>query len=101
MACNVAWSPEAVEDIDEIAAYIAKDSPHYAKAVVNRLMAASRRLDDQPLRGRVVPELGSRYRERFIHSYRMIYRVDGDEVLIVAVIHGKRLLENIDERFEF
>lgn len=100
MAYQVTWSPEAVEDIEEIASHIEKDSSHYAAAVVNRLIDASRRLDELPLRGRRVPELGSPYRERFIYSYRMIYRVEGSEVLIVAVIHGKRLLEPIEDRFD-
>lgn len=96
MAFQISWSPEAVEDIEEIAAYIEKDSPHYAQAVVERLLAASHDLDEFPLRGRVVPELNdSRYRECFIYSYRMIYRVEENEVLIVAVIHGRRLLENV------
>ena len=40
----------------------------------------------------------STYRECFVYSYRLIYRVENDHVLIVAVIHGKRLLESV-ERF--
>ena len=51
-----------------------------------------------PLRGRKVPELISTHRECFIYSYRMIYRVEKNNVLIIAVIHGKRLLESV-ERF--
>ncbi len=101
MAFEVAWSPEAVEDVEEIAAYIAKDSAFYAQAVVDRIIGATRALDEQPLRGRVVPELSdSRYRERFVYSYRVIYRVTGSDVLVVAVVHGKRLLESVGERFE-
>jgi len=37
-------------------------------------------------------ELGD-YREIFVYSYRLIYRTDKQSVLIVAVIHGSRLLE--------
>ncbi len=100
MAYQVAWSPEAAEDTEEIATYIEKDSPHYAQSVVERLIAVSRRLDRLPLRGRAVPELDDPdYRECFVYSYRLIYRIEGDEVLIVAVIHGKRLLESIADRF--
>ena len=101
MAFEVTWSPEAVEDVEEIAAYIAKDSAFYAQAVVDRIIGATRALDEQPLRGRVVPELAdSRYRERFVYSYRVIYRVSDSSVLVVAVVHGKRLLESAGERFE-
>ena len=48
-----------------------------------------------------MPEVGDeRIRERFIYSYRLVYRVEPEQILIVAVIHGKRLLENVPERFD-
>lgn len=95
MDYRVIWSPEAVEDVEDIAAYIEKDSPHYARAVVGRFLSVARSLDENPLRGRVVPELSEpMYRECFVYSYRLIYRVDDDEVLVVAVIHGRRILES-------
>lgn len=100
MAFEVRWSPEAIEDVEEIAAYIAKDSPLYAQAVVERILALARSLDEQPLRGRVVPELENpRYRERFVYSYRLVYRLNESDVVVVAVVHGKRLLESAEERF--
>ncbi|MEE9396912.1 MAG: type II toxin-antitoxin system RelE/ParE family toxin [Methylococcales bacterium] len=34
MDCEVEWSPEAAEDLDSIAKYIARDSEYYARAVV-------------------------------------------------------------------
>jgi plasmid stabilization system protein ParE len=44
MDYQVDWSPEAVEDVEQIAAYIHKDSPLYAQQVVEELIAAGRRL---------------------------------------------------------
>lgn len=96
---EIRWSPEAWEDIEEIAAYIHKDSPLYATQVVEQIIAATRSLKQFPLRGRNVPELKSTHRECFVYSYRLIYRVEDRHVLIVAVIHGKRLLESV-ERFK-
>jgi len=53
-----------------------------------------------PLIGRVVPEIKKPdFRERFVYSYRLIYKVDDIKITILAVIHGKRLLENVFERF--
>jgi plasmid stabilization system protein ParE len=50
--------------------------------------------------GRVVPELENpQVRERFIYSYRLIYELKGEEIHVLAVIHGKRLLESV-ERFK-
>jgi len=38
MDYQIRWSPEAVEDIEEIATYIHKDSPIYAQKVVEELI---------------------------------------------------------------
>ena len=37
-------------------------------------------------------------RERFVYSYRIIYRVQGQTVTVAAVIHGSRLLESALKR---
>jgi plasmid stabilization system protein ParE len=51
--------------------------------------------------GRIVPEIGNdQIRERFIYSYRLVYRIESQKILVVAVIHGKRLLENTSNRFD-
>lgn len=98
----LAWSPEALEDIDEIAAYIARDSRFYAAAVVQRLLTVGKSLAHFPESGRVVPELGQAdLRERFVYSYRLIYRVEAKRILIAAVIHGGRLLGGaLAQRFD-
>jgi len=96
----VEWSPEALEDVEEIYQYIKKDSPYYAQTVVEKIINVSRLLNQFPLRGRIVPELHQEaFRERFIYSYRLIYRIQSQTVLIIAVIHGSRLLENADNDF--
>lgn len=101
MDLEVKWSPEATEDLEAIAAYIARDSEYYARAVVTEILSVSRSTGAFSLIGRIVPEIGNEHiRERFIYSYRLVYRIESERVLIVAVIHGKRLLENIAERLE-
>ncbi|MBQ0721361.1 MAG: type II toxin-antitoxin system RelE/ParE family toxin [Gammaproteobacteria bacterium] len=100
MARLLRWSPQAVEDIQAIAEFISRDSPAYASSVVAAVVETTRSLPDFPLIGRVVPELNNeQIRERFVYSYRLIYRVSADAILIVAVVHGKRLLEGVDDRF--
>src|SRR6266498_3574668 len=40
-------------------------------------------------RGRIVPEVESRaVREIFVYRYRLMYQVSGDEVRVIAVLHG-------------
>jgi len=95
------WSPEAVEDLELIAEYIARDSAYYARSIVTEILSLSRHIAEFPHIGRQVPEMDDdNIRERLIHNYRLIYQVEPNKVLIVAVIHGKRLLEIIDSRFE-
>lgn len=101
MDLEVRWSPEATEDIEYIAEYIARDSEYYAQAVVSEILSVSRNIGEFPHIGRNVPEIvDENIRERFVYSYRLIYRIDSGHILIVAVIHGKRLLESVSERFE-
>ena len=95
------WSPDALQDVDEIAEYISRDSAYYAQRVVEQIIGAAEILPYQPQLGRVVPELGSpAVRERFVYSYRLIYAVRASELHILAVIHGKRLLEAVEERYQ-
>jgi toxin ParE1/3/4 len=94
MAYRVVWSPRALDDIESIASYISRDSAAYASAVVTRIIRATRTLRRFPFAGRIVPEFDDdRYRERFVYSYRIIYRVQEHTVTIAGVIHGKRMLE--------
>jgi len=98
---RVSWSPEAVDDVEAIATYIAKDSPYYASAVVKKILTTGAALDQFPHIGSIVPEISDpAIRERFIYSYRIIYRVLENNVLIVAVIHSKRLLDPVINRLE-
>lgn len=59
MDVEVKWSPEATEDLESIAAYIARDSEYYARAVVTEILSVSRSINELPMIGRVVPEIGT------------------------------------------
>lgn len=39
-------------------------------------------------------------REHFIYSYRILYEIQGEDLHVLAVIHGRRLLESVAERFD-
>jgi len=94
MAHRVTWSPRALADVDAIASYIASDSPFYAGSVVRRIVGLVRTLEQFPRAGRKVPEFDDDdLRELIAYSYRIIYRVEETEVIVAAVIHGKRNLE--------
>jgi len=100
MAQTIIWSREALDDIGGIAEFISKDSPYHAEQVVERLLSVGNDLAAHPKLGRMVPERADpNVRERFLYSYRIIYELAGDAIHVLAVIHGKRLLESV-ERFK-
>ena len=87
------WSAPALDDLDEIAAWIAADNPRAASRLVERALAAVERLKEHPDSGRRVPELETtRYREVVIPPCRIIYRRAESTLLIVNVVRGERLL---------
>ena len=93
MAYRVSWSPRALQDLEAIGDYIASDSPAYATAVVKRIVSLTRTLSNFPNSGRMVPEFeNSNIRELLAYSYRIIYTLSHQDVMIAAIIHGKRNL---------
>jgi toxin ParE1/3/4 len=93
MALRVGWSRRAVSDLEHIAEYIAADSPRYARSVVTKILNEAKLLARFPRSGRRVPEFDDDdMRELIVYSYRVIYQVQTDKVLIAAIIHGKRML---------
>jgi toxin ParE1/3/4 len=93
VAYRVVWSPRALADVEAIAAYIALDSSTYAKAVVRTIVTLTRTLARFPKSGRKVPEFDEEtIRELIAYSYRIIYRIESDQITIAAVIHGRRML---------
>ena len=90
---EIIWSPQSIHDLESIKSFVASDSPHYAGLVVQRLVAAVDRLMMFPNSGRIVPEFGdSAMREILWRNYRLVYRLVGENVDVVTVFHGDRLL---------
>ena len=88
---QVVWSPSSLEDIDHIAQYIARDSQDRAALFVERLIESTDRLKEHPTSGRVIPEIGQEScREIIYGSYRLMYRIQGEDVWVTGVIHGAR-----------
>ena len=101
MAKAIVWSQEALDDIEAIAEYISRDSIYHAQRVVEEIFTITEAIHNHPKMGRIVPELsGEHIREHFIYSYRIIYEIRGKQIVILAVIHGRRLLESIEDRFQ-
>ena len=80
----------AIEDIENIRDYIAEDNENAANQVISRILQVNRYLSDFPRLGR--PGLLPETRELSIKglSYKTVYRIEGDIVLIVNIIHTSR-----------
>jgi addiction module RelE/StbE family toxin len=91
------WTERAVEDLLAIGDYIAVDNPAAARSWVERLRQRAVKALEHPLAGRVVPEIGREdVRETFLRTYRIVYRVVEDGIVVLTVFEGHRLLGSLD-----
>ena len=96
MDYKLIWSPRAIEDIEAIAEYIARDSITYAESTVERIFQAPERLIQFPKLGRVVPEKNNEaYLSRLSRMTTIIYEILASEVHVLTVVHGKRIIEDL------
>ena len=96
---RVLWATSARRDLEAIVAYLADRSPQAALSTLDRLEARATSLVAMAERGRIVPELArlhiQQYRELVIPPYRLIFRIRGQQVLVLSVVDARRSLEDI------
>lgn len=91
------WSHRAARDLLDIASYIADDDPVAARRWVERLRAKAAAAAAAPRAGRRVPELRrDDIREVFLRTYRIVYRVLDDGIVVLTVFEGHRRLPPVD-----
>ena len=93
----------AERDLDEIYDYIAQEaSPARADKVFERLREQVHGLALEPERGpwpRELLALGIRdFRQLVVRPWRIFYRVDGDRVVVLLIVDGRRNLKSLLER---
>ena len=88
---EITLSENAIEDIEQISEFISKDSSDRAALFVGRLIDATEKLSQYPNSGRIIPEVKKEeYRETIYGAYRIMYKLEPNEVLILAIIHSAR-----------
>jgi plasmid stabilization system protein ParE len=88
---KVHWTDTAGGHLNAIHAYIAQDSPEYARRMVDRLTRRSQQIAEFPFSGRRVPEYDvDQIREVIEGSFRIIYHIKSDQIDVLAIIHGAR-----------
>ena len=83
-------SSVARADLREIATHIARDNPPRARSFVGELVAKIREVADQPLIYPLRPVWGADYRSALHRSYHIVFRIRGETVEIMRVVHGAR-----------
>lgn len=96
---QVFWAETAKRDLEIIITYIAAESDERAQAAYRAIKEKAESLHELPLKGRVVPELCffhiSTYRELICSPWRLIYKVEDKKVWVLAVVDGRRNVEDI------
>lgn len=96
---DVNWTAAARDDLFGIISYLADADPDAADHTLDAIERRAMSLERFPARGRVVPELGrlqvGLYRELQIPPYRIIYKLHGKKVLVLAVFDSRRNLEDV------
>lgn len=96
---QIRWTRTARRDLDVIIDYIADDNIEHAISVLDRLRARAESLTLAAERGRVIPELRAvdvhQYREVIERPWRIVYRIESQSVLVLAVLDGRRDLESV------
>ena len=70
---KVDWTEPALEDLEAIQAYIAKNSSFYARRIIERIFDTAKKLETFPEIGRKVPEARERSRCQGIDLSRLPY----------------------------
>lgn len=92
MAVRIAYANSAQDDLDSIYDWVDEAAdPHIALRYVERIQAACGKLALFPKRGTLRDEFGAGLRSvAFERSATIFYRIEGDVVRIVHVLHRGR-----------
>ena len=86
-------------DLQSIVEFMATDDPVTALRLMGQIESRAATLTQMPRRGRVVPELAAfgiqTYRELVVSPWRIIYRISGRTVYVLAVLDGRRNIEDV------
>jgi toxin ParE1/3/4 len=101
MKYRVEFLQTALDDLEEIILYIARDSKIVAMKMHNKIVASAYRLETFPKLGILVPDKKMRdagFRMLIIDNYILFYKIYGDIINILRVVHGSRDYPQLLER---
>lgn len=88
--------PFSADCLNELLEFISNSAPLNAFRLAGRIREASEKLNLLPERGRIIPEFNDRsLREIFVSRYRIMYEIKSKEIVVIAVVHMSRDLQNV------
>ena len=95
---KIIWTHEALQRLIEIENFISKDSPERAAIFIDSIIEHTEAaLPGNPLMGRTVTDIfNPDIRELIFKRYRIVYKINKNNIDILTVFEGHRLLR-IDE----
>lgn len=91
------WTRRARADLQGIFEYIAQDDRSAAERWVSHLIARAELAATMPNGGRMLPEMARPdIREVLLRSYRIVYRVAHQGIVVLTVFEGHRRLRLAD-----
>ena len=93
---QINWTDSALQDLNDIGDYIAKDSLRFAEITVERLFESVDILENHPLAGTMTPEFENKYIRQVVRgTYRIVYQITNESRIDVLTVHNcSRLIKN-------
>ena len=87
------WAGRALRDLSRLHRFLAPKDPSAARRAIRAIRQGVTVLESHPEIGRPVKEMSPEFREWFIpfgnSSYVVLYRRDGDAVVLLAIRHSR------------
>jgi plasmid stabilization system protein ParE len=88
---QIIWTEPALDNLNDIAEYIAVSNLYAAKQLVENVFSKVQRLEQFPHSGRIPEEIATlNYREVVVNPCRVFYKVDNDSVYILHLLRQER-----------
>lgn len=87
--------PRAAADLEEIAAFIARDNPVRAVSFIDELMGVCARIAERPRSFPRRDDLTKGLRQAVHGRYLILFTADDHGIVLERILHGARRLEDL------
>jgi plasmid stabilization system protein ParE len=92
---SLIWTPRALADLQRLHRFLAERDRDAARRAVRAIREGMQLIKTHPEAGRPAEGMDPEFRERWIAfgsgGYLALYRLDGPQIVVLAVRHGREL----------